>query len=169
MGYKPVVDQATRVTFDDYPGLEIYADSPEMGALMDIADLRMNMNDAADKRMRAFEFFADYIRTWNVDHPNPRVTKTIEQPGEGGWTTTKQCARCGLEEDMPLPTTADAMMCLPIKFIMPVFFGWLSTVSRVDPTRYLNSSNGGSNTQGDLMQRLADAQSPMPFSEPNMS
>lgn len=170
MGYKPVADVGTRVTFDDFPGLEIYADTPNMGDLMDIADMRLNMNDAADRRMRAFDFFEGHIRTWNIDHPKPRHTKVVTATEFTDDTPDRVvCVRCGLAEDDPLPTTAEAMMCLSIKFIMPVFFGWLSIVSRVDPTKYLNSNSGGNNFQEDLMRQLAEMQNPMPSSAPNMS
>jgi hypothetical protein len=165
MGYKPVVNAGTKFTFDDYPGLEIYADAPTMGDLMDIGDIKLNMNDTQEKRIRAFDMFASYIKTWNIDHPTPKKTKDElinERP-----TGNVVCARCGLAEDMPLPTTAEHMMCLPLKFIMSIFFGWLSTVSRVDPMKYLNLNDGGNNFQGDLMKQLAELQNPTPFFVPN--
>lgn len=168
MGYKPAVNTAKKFTYDDFPGLEIYADMPSMGDLMDVADLRVNMNDADDKRMRAFDMFASYIKTWNIEHPTPRKFKVIKI-SDTEQQVTDQCARCGLAEDEPMPTTGDAMLCLPMPFIMPVFFGWLSSVSRVDPTKYMNFGNGESNIQEELMKRLAILQSPMPSSEQNMS
>jgi hypothetical protein len=166
MGYKPGKAKATRITYSDFEGLEVYAVAPPMGELMDIADQRLNLNAAADQRMRVFEVFSKYIRSWNVEHPEPANTK----PDPNRSDDAEVCARCGLAEDMPVPTTAEYMMCLDIDFIMPVFFGWLTTMSRVDPTKFLPSNNGGNNSQQmDLMRMLAQQQSPMPSNVQNLN
>jgi hypothetical protein len=160
MGYKPETQKATKYTFTDYPGLEVYAVTPSMGELMDVADLKMNFNDAQEKRMRAFDTFVRHVKTWNIEHP--------EVPSEDG-EENPPCPRCGLREDEPLPTTSKHFMCLPMPFTLGVFFGWLSTVSRVDPTKFINLNSGGQNIQEDLMRMLGEMQNPMPSSEPNMS
>jgi len=166
MGYKPGKEKALRITYADFDGLEVYATTPPMGELMDIADQKLNMNAAADQRMRVFDTFAKYIKTWNIEHPEPTSVKReprYNAPDE------VVCARCGLAEDMPLPTTGDAMLCLPMNFIMPVFFGWLTSVSRVDPTKYLPTSSGEKNSHTDLMKMLGEMQNPTPSNVPNLS
>lgn len=156
MGYKPEVPKATKYTFTAFPGLEIYATTPSMGELMDVADLKMNFNDAQEKRMRAFTVLTNHVTVWNLEHPSVS-------------TKDGKCPRCGLAEDDPLPTTGEALLCLPMTFTLGVFFGWLSEVSRVNPTQYMSSNNGGSNIQEEVMRQLGEMQNHMPFSEPNMS
>lgn len=152
MGYKPT-KKLFRITFSQYEGLELNTVAPPMGELMDVADMRLNMNQAAERREQVFQIFAKRIKVWNLEHPE------IETSGD---EPDHPCKRCGLQEGDPMPTTAEAMMCLDLDFIMSLFFGWLATVSRVDPPNGMSLNVGGSNTQEDLMRQLADLQSPMP-------
>lgn len=161
MGYKPASEKAMKISYPSFPGLEVYALTPEMGELMELSDMKINFNAALEQRMYVFETFSKYITSWNIEHPKPKRVKTVDG--------TEVCARCGLAEDMPLPTTAEHMMCLSIKFIMPVFFGWLTAVSRVDPTEFMNLNLGEKTFQEDMMTQLGKLQSPLPSSEPNLS
>lgn len=167
MGYKPAEELPKQIVYTDLPGLEVYATTPDMGELMDVADMKLDLNAPKAQQMFMFKMFASYVTSWNIDHPKPRKTKPADPnvPYEmplGATAKDVVCARCGLAEDMPLPTTAEHMMCLRLTFILPVIFGWISGVSRVDPPRLPASNSGETKIQEEVMQQLAALQSPTP-------
>lgn len=147
MGYKPV-RKIYNLSFEEYPGLEVVMGSMALGKLMDVAKLQLRLNEPDEaKRLEIFKLFSDKLIRWNVEHPENEETEL--------------CPRCGMAEGTELPATIDGLLCLDLEFIMAIVFGWISTLSRVNPGKGMNLNNGENNIQEEVMKQLAMMQSPM--------
>jgi hypothetical protein len=153
MGYRPV-KKLYRMTFVDYPGLEITAKGTSIGKLLDMAKAKLTMNDAGEEtRMEIFTFFASRIIKWNLEHPE------IDFVNDDG-TSTETCPTCGLAEGDELPATVGGLQCLELQFVMTIMFGWMETVSKASAPKG-QSSSSGETTPDMQMQRLSELQSPL--------
>lgn len=157
MGYKPEAS-FYELVFEDMPGLEVTARGGSMAELIEMETLKVTINESdPKKKLAVFEFLSSRIITWNMEHPDTKKVKGEWQP----------CAKCGLLPDAPLPSTVDHMMCLELKTIMGVFFGWIFSVARLSLPKGMNLSDGGPNIQEELMNQLAKLQSPGTLPTPN--
>lgn len=157
MGYKPNKKFYT-LEFPEYPGLEITVKGVSIGKLVDISNMSLDLSKESDEdKLKVFGLFAKKITSWNVEHPEPEET-----------TEDGTCAICGLEEGAPLPTTAEAMKCLDVDFIMPLILGWFSQQSTVSPGKGPNL-NGGERITQEAMRQLNALQSHSKLPEPNLS
>lgn len=159
MSYKP---QRTvyNMQFEDYPGLEVSAQSASLGRLFKFQGMsQMPLEKMSEEFQKdIFGFFASRIITWNVSHPDLDSNELEENGGKG------VCSVCGMLPDAPLPTTQEAMFCLPLEFIMNIIKGWMETLMKVSDPKGGSLNNGGSTTPAqqamEVMQRLAEMQSP---------
>lgn len=146
MGYKPQ-RKIYDLVFADYPGLEIKATSTSLGKLMELSEMKLNLNEPdAEKRLEVFTVFAACVVEWNMEHPE--LTEDNKQPD------SMCCKDCGLLEGIALPATVKGMMCLELGFMMSLIFGWMAAVSRVSVPKELSLSDGGKNIQEELMKQL---------------
>ena len=160
MGYKPVRKFYT-LEFPEYPGLEITVKGVSIGKLVEISDITLDLSkpERADK-LKVFSVFARKITSWNVDHPEPE-----EATGDN---TKYVCAKCGLAEGEPLPTTPEAMECLDVDFIMPIIFGWFRQQASVSPGKG-QSSNDGDRITREAMKQLDALQNQSKLPQPSFS
>lgn len=157
MGYKPA-RKTFQLVFDDHPGLEATARGGSMGQLLEMETLKVSVNERdPKKKMAVFQFMADRLVTWNMQHPDVDTANPTEDP----------CPRCGLTSGQPMPTTVDAMMCLELELVMNIFFGWIFAVARVSLPKGMNLNSGEMNSPEDLMSQLGKLQSLGKLQEPN--
>lgn len=160
MGYKPPKTRFTLV-FPEHPELEITVKGVSVGKLIEVSDMSLDLSQPKkEDKLKVFSLFAKKISSWNVDHPEPE-----EATGDN---TKLVCARCGLEEGDPLPSTAEAMECLDIDFIMPIILGWFSQQASVSPGKG-QSSNGGDRITQEATRQLSALQSQSKLPQPNFS
>lgn len=163
MGYKPVRKFYT-LEFPEYPGLEITVKGVSIGKLVEISDITLDLSkpERADK-LKVFGVFARKITSWNVDHPEPEEFYDQDERPD-----CRVCAKCGLAEGEPLPTTPEAMECLDVDFIMPIIFGWFRQQASVSPGKG-QSSNGGDRITQEAMKQLDALQNQSRLPQPNFS
>jgi hypothetical protein len=145
--------------FDAYPGLEVTTIGASLGRMLDLGPSRVSLDMSREEQLKMFDFFATRIVTWNVEHPD--LTDDERTP-EG------LCVRCGLAEDMPLPTTITGLLCLDPSFITALIMGWMEAVTRVSGPKGQSTNDGGLNMQA-LMSQLANLQSPQTLPTLNLS
>lgn len=146
MGYKPA-RRTFLLEFIDHPGLEVRCVSTSLGELLDIAKMRLNIQTMTDEeKLSVFGKFTECIDSWNIEHPHV--------PGGSA------CPRCELNEDDPLPTSMDGLMCLDFDFVMTIIFGWVSAQARVAAPKGLSFNNGEMNPE-DLIASLGQQASPL--------
>lgn len=157
MGFKPE-RKTFELVFEDYPGLEAIARGGSMGQLLEMENLKVTVNEPdPTKKMAVFQFMADRLVTWNMEHPDVDTDKPTEDP----------CPHCGMTAGQPMPTTVNAMMCLELEMVMGIFFGWIFAVARVSLPKGLNLNDGEMNTPEDLMNQLGKLQSLGKLPTPN--
>lgn len=148
MGYKPQQKHYV-LEFVDYPGLEIEAKGTSIGKLVELAKYQVpHIGGTGATKFEVFDFFADRIIRWNIEHP----------PLEGRAVI---CSVCALKEGEPMPSSSASLMCLELDFVMRIIYGWMETVGRVSAPKDLNSSNGENAVQEAAMKELGNLQSPL--------
>lgn len=159
MGYKPT-KKIYQLSFTDFPGLEVDATSTSLGKLMHLGTLNIQLNETDEsKRMELFTEFAACLVRWNIEHP----AVTAKQ------ADSMACANCGLVEDVPMPVSLQSLLCLDLDFIMPIIFGWMMAIARVNVPKELSLSDGGRRIQEDLMRQLGQHQNLTTLPQPNFS
>ncbi len=160
MGYKPARKFLT-LEFPEYPGLEITVKGLSIGKLVDLSNMSLDLSATNDAdKLKVFSLFASKVTSWNIEHPEPEEIT--------GDNTRVICAKCGLEEGQLLPTTAEAMECLDVDFIMPIIFGWFRQQATVSPGKG-QSSNVGDRITEDTMRQLDALQNQSKLPQPNFS
>lgn len=155
MGYTPV-RKTYELAFEDYPGLEVMCRPTPLGKLMEVSDMKVDLNASDEDKMKVFNIFIDCVASWNIQHPE------LDKPD------TRTCERCGLNVGDPLPCTLTGMLCLDLDFLMVVIFGWLGAISRVSVPKGMSFNSGGTNVAiENMMNQLAQQQSPPILPMPN--
>jgi hypothetical protein len=165
MGYKPV-KKVYSLEFVDHPGLEVVTRGATLGEIKAVQKMNINVNEKdEEKKLEVFHFFASKLISWNMEHPEVET----DQP---------TCALCGLQEDAPLPTTVNGMLCLELHLIITIIKGWVFAVARVADPKEMSLNDGESNglesppqngITPETMQRLETLQNPMISPEPNFT
>lgn len=163
MGFKPEHD-LYELVFGEYPELEILAKGTSLGKLLAIGRMNVSLNEQdQEKTQKVFKFISKRIVTWNVEHPDFE-DEDLEEDSE-----IEVCPRCGLEPGAPLPTTVDGLMCLDLRFVMKIFFGWMQAVARIPLPKGLNINAGAIPDMDTMMRMLGEQQNPMASLEQNSS
>lgn len=162
MGYKPK-RKLYEIVIVEFPGLEVTCKSTPLGKLLDLTkefgNLKVDdMANDVEKQKRVFGFFAKQIITWNVEHPDLDDDDSVFELEKSSEPT---CKRCGLSPGQLMPTEMEYMLCLEMQFIMAIIFGWVTAVASASNPKGMNLSNGAGTSQKDLMQMLAEMQSPV--------
>lgn len=162
MGFKPA-HNVYQLVFHDMPELEVMARGASLGKLLEISALNVSLNEANRQKLDVvFKFIAKRIITWNVEHPDIDEDE-IEEEDERNPTL---CPVCGMEPGDPMPTTAEALMCLDLRFVMQIFFGWMQAVARIPVPKGLSLPAGETNFDS-LMKQLGEHQNPLTLQEQN--
>lgn len=162
MGYQPG-KKLYNLQFEDFPGLEVSASSTSLGKLMHISSLPLDLNQQDEaKRMEIFNFFAERLVRWNIEHPALEEVAPEELDG------IKVCARCSLPEGAPMPCTATSLLCLELDFVMRIIIGWTTAIARVSVPKELLLNDGGRNIE-EAMMRLVQHQNLSTLPTPNLS
>lgn len=166
MGFQPSHD-IYELVFEEYPGLEIMAKGTSLGKLLDIGSINVNLNEKdQEKTTRVFKFISKRIITWNIEHPALDEDDFDEEIEINEDTV---CPRCGLLPGMPLPTTVKGLMCLDMRFVMQIFFGWMQAVARLPLPKGLSTNDGATPDLNTMIKMLGEQQSPMASLERNLS
>lgn len=165
MGFKPEHDMY-QIAFQEYPELEVIARGTSLGKLLDLGSLNISLQEQnQENALKVFKFLSKRIITWNVEHPD---LDEEDFETEEEFQNATQCPRCGSEAGQLLPTTVDGLMCLDLRFVMKIFFGWMQAVARLPIPKGLSTNDGGTDTEM-LMKQLGELQSPLESLEPNLS
>ncbi len=165
MGYKPTKKFYT-LEFPEYPGLEVTVKGVSVGKMIDVSDMTLDLSKPnREEKTKLFSLFAKKITSWNVEHPEPEEVKG-RVLDEGG--AIQVCAKCGIAEGEPLPSTAEAMECLDVDFILPIILGWFSQQATVSPGKG-QSLNAGERITEEAMRQLNVLQSQSRLPQPSFS
>lgn len=155
MGYRPT-RKMYELAFADYPGLEVTCKPTPLGRLMDVSEMKINLNSNDEDKMKVFDIFIGCLAKWNIEHP------------ELDADDTHTCDRCGLNVGDPLPHTLAGILCLDLDFIMVIIFGWIGAISRVSVPKGMSFNDGEMNAvTTDMMNQLGQLQSPPISHMPN--
>lgn len=158
-GYTPA-SRVYNVSYEDFPGLLIKCKSASIG------ELRL-AGSGVDTGTQ-LGFFATKIISWNMQHPAvDGFTETKNDDGSITFTAITECPVCGLKEGDEIAPTAQAMQCLELDFCLALMLGWIAALTKVSPPKELSSTNGGRNSQEELMRQLAAMQNPGTLPTPN--
>ena len=162
MGYQPG-KKLYNLQFEDFPGLEVAATGTSLGKLMHVSTTPLDLNQQdEEKRMEIFNFFAERLVKWNIEHPALEEIASEELDG------IKVCAHCLLPEGAPMPCTATSLLCLELDFVMRIIFGWVGAISRVSIPKELLLNGGGRNIEEEMM-KLVQHQNLSTLPTPNLS
>lgn len=154
MSFKPV-NSDVRLSFEDYPGLEVVVSSCTFGELEELTLL--DPNDPSNTPL-LLEKFADKLIYWSMLHP--AVSGSAEA-----------CPKCGLHEDEIMPPTVPSLKCIDVRIVLSIIVGWVTGISRVSIPKDVSLNNGGKNgpemlprhgmPQTEIMEKLAALQNPL--------
>lgn len=157
MGYKPSRKMYDLV-FEDYPGLEVCMYGTTIGRLESLVKLGQNMASAThEQQMSIFSLLTSNLVSWNIEHPE---LETVRQPDTGDFITPTACILCGAAAGDPLPSTATALKCLELGFVVSIMNGWMQALGGVSGPK-AQSFNSGETSTPMPMNRLANLQSPL--------
>jgi hypothetical protein len=105
-----------RLTFKEYPGLEVMIREPSVGQLMEISSVQAEDGKSvtAEQIQTTFRLFADLLVSWNLSRKGKRI-----------------------------PATYDGVLTLGSGFVMKLIAAVGEAVGRADPTSPTGSSPGG--------------------------
>lgn len=161
MSYKPQV-QLYNVTFSDKPGLEILCKGTKIGKLLQLQDLKLNLNETDEKKkLTAFKYFAGRIVQWNMLHPDIDDEEDIAEAGH--------CVLCGQMPGEPMTPSVQSLMCLEMSEVMGIVFGYMSVVARPSLPKDDSLSDGENRIREEAMRQLGEMQNLTTLPVPNFS
>jgi hypothetical protein len=117
-------------------GLEVSARSTTLGKLKSIMDMQYRLDDP-NSYTEAFEFFADRLVKWNIEHPE------VTEFGDMAGIDALICAKCGLTEDDPMPPNFTSLMCLDPGLVINIIRAWIDAVAGIEVPKGKLTPNGG--------------------------
>ncbi len=167
MGYKNKTRTYT-LQFKDREGLEVMCKGATVAEIEKMTDLGQAVDKAQDRNdkqiamLRMFDFFANKVISWNIEHS--------EIIGD-------ECENCGLNEDDDVPVYGQNMLCMEFDFATELIQAWITAVVSVALPKGMSLSNGAltglsplrQDGTDQLTQKLAELQSPLTLPEPNFT
>ena len=126
LGYL-VEPKGFKLKFEERPGLEVTAESLELGEFLNVVKLAGNdALEAAKNADQLFVTFANALMSWNV-----------EKRGPDG-------------EVHPVPPTLEGLHSLQFDFVLEIVMAWVQAMGGVDSPLKRGSSNGATNLESSM-------------------